>query len=119
MNENVLTLFGVPQEESAPTESIPGPASHLSITFKEKVRDFGFSSSYPLVYALYYNSTVVVHDIVNNVQLKEFTASSNSQEPILRILPFRSFIRHDLKADEIKEDSTLRDLFLTISQGLK
>lgn len=97
-----------------------------SFQFEETIIDFAFSPSYPLVYVLLETNVIQVINIDNGSKVREFTPHKDAIESVIRVLPYKSLIRHELvqgkgivvEADKL-HDEPMRDIFLTVTRGFE
>jgi len=116
--DNQLVIFDLPTEDSSSDseENVPKAAFQEPFQTEINIRDFTFSPNYPLVYFLLENNNVQIWNIENRSLIKEF-APHSSGNTVLRVLSFKSLIRHE--PSKSGDDTTLRDIFITVTEGFE
>jgi len=117
--DNQLIIFELPNEESSSEteDNIPKASFQEPFQTEINIRDFTFSPNYPLVYFLLENNRVQIFNIENRTLLNEFAPHNSGT--VLRVLSYKSLIRHEIKSDEKSGDAALRDIFLTVTEGFE
>lgn len=123
--EQELTIFDIIPDKPnpEPTEEPPKPISQNNFEFGVNIRDFAFSPAYPIAYVLLENNQVRIVNLEKIDEMKQFNPHEASAGPVMRVLAYKSLVRHQaIKTNEEgiqSSDQVFRDIFLTVTQSFE